>query len=129
MLYTIRENAFDVYTLNIETAGDRQPMLDEILHAFRLFYTPKKNIVSKHHQFLYNEVAWSIVVTSKGVKPVETKVLAIKNMQQPEERVTEATCNAETFPPNSNSCWKRMLLGGRSHKHSGALDKLKSTLT
>ena len=52
MLHTVGEDALEVYnTLNVETAGDDEPTLDEIMDAFRSYCTPKKNIVFERHQF------------------------------------------------------------------------------
>ena len=52
MLHTVGEDALEVYnTLNVETAGDDERTLDEIMDAFRSSCIPKKNIVFERHQF------------------------------------------------------------------------------
>ena len=52
MLHTIREDALEVYnTLHVEMVSNKQSTMDDILDAFREYCIPKKNIVTKYHQF------------------------------------------------------------------------------
>ena len=63
MLHTVGEDALEVYnTLNVETAGDDEPTLDEIMDAFRSYCTPKKNIVFERHQFWFHSVPEGLAV-------------------------------------------------------------------
>ena len=92
-------------------------------------------------QYKVNSVRYmGHVVTSKGVKPDESKVLAIKNMPQPEDKkglqrllgMTRYLCQ---YIPNKamiTSPLRQLLRKDAAwhwnHEHTDALDKLKSAL-
>ncbi len=58
LLHTIGEEALEVYnTLTIDYEDEENRTMQEILHSFKQYYRPQKNIVFERHQFWSHTIA------------------------------------------------------------------------